>query len=299
MTDVSRSATSIPRPTAPAPLPSLDGLAPEQAQAVRELALERDRLLVLQDSLRELERSGSLDARLGVLLRGMRALGFARAAVALQDEPGQPVHVAASGAVADAESVVRRALGDTGAWVRRLEELSRFRAGASYRLDMKDPWVARELGAVGLDASEILLLPLRRRDGRLVALLLVAGTEDGPATESLARTAELLARQVVLTITEAGLADVARRRAERLQRLHDVGSALSRSLEEGEILRELARQVARVIDADGIVIARPEIDTRRVVTLVRLVGSMPSIRAPVPLGTGPIATVARSGQPVR
>ena len=266
---------------------------------MRELARERDRLLVLQDALRDLERSGSLDARLGVLLRGMRALGFARAAVALQDEPGHAVHVAASGAVPDAESVVRRALGDPGAWPRRLDELSRFRSGTSFRLDTRDAWVTRELGAVGLDASEILLLPLRRRDGRLVALLLLAGTEDGPAGESLLRTAELLGRQVVLTVTEATLADVARRRAERLQRLHDVGSALSRSLEEGEILRELARQVARVIDADGIVIARPELDTHRIVTLVRLVRSMPAVRAPVPLGGGPIATVARTGRAVR
>src|SRR5688500_10822567 len=93
MTDVSRSATSVPRPTAATPLPSLEGLAPEQARAMRELARERDRLLVLQDSLRDLEHSGSLDARLGVLLRGMRALGFARAAVALQDEPGNAVQV--------------------------------------------------------------------------------------------------------------------------------------------------------------------------------------------------------------
>jgi PAS domain S-box-containing protein len=229
----------------------------------------------------------------------MRALGFARAAVALQDEPGQTVHVAASGAVPDGENVVRRALGDPAAWSRRLDELSRFRSGASFRLDTRDAWVTRELGAVGLDASEILLLPLRRRDGRLVAVLLVAGTEDGPATESLVRTAELLGRQVVLTITESALADVARRRAERLQRLHDVGSALSRSLEEGEILRELARQVARVIDADGIVIARPELDTQRIVTLVRMVGSMPAMRPPVPLGTGPLAIVARTGRPVR
>ena len=266
---------------------------------MRELAQERDRLLVLQESLRDLERSGSLDARLGVLLRGMRALGFARAAVALQDEPGESIHIAASGAVPDAETVVRRALGDPGSWSRRLDELSRFRSGGSFRLDARDAWVARELGPVGLDASEILLLPLRRRDGRLVALLLLAGTEDGPATESLVRTAELLGRHVVLTITEATLADVARRRAERLQRLHDVGSALSRSLEEGEILRELARQVARVIEADGIVIARPELDTHRIVTLVRLVRSMPSMRAPMPLGGGPIATVARTGRPVR
>jgi PAS domain S-box-containing protein len=299
MTDVSRPATSVSRPTAPTPLPSLEGLAPEQVQALRELARERDRLLVLQDALRDLERSGSIDARLGVLLRGMRALGFARAVVALQDEPGRTVHVAASGAVPDGEGVVRRALGDPAAWARRLDELSRFRSGTSFRLDARDAWVTRELGAVGLDASEILLLPLRRRDGRLVALLLVAGTEDGPATESLVRTAELLGRHVVLTITESALADVARRRAERLQRLHDVGSALSRSLEEGEILRELARQVARVIDADGIVIARPELDTQRIVTLVRMVGSMPSMRPPVPLGTGPIATVARTGRPVR
>jgi PAS domain S-box-containing protein len=85
----------------------------------------------------------------------------------------------------------------------------------------------------------------------------------------------------------------------RLQRLHDVGSALSRSLEEGEVLRELARQVARVIDADGIVIARADFDTQRIVTLVRMIGPTPSMRAPIALGNGPIATVARTGQPLR
>ena len=299
MTDVSRSATSVSRPTAATPLPSLDGLPPEQARALRELARERDRLLVLQDALRDLERAGSIDARLGLLLRGIRALGFARAAVALQDELGPTVHVAASGTVPEIESIVRRALGDPATWSRRLEELSRFRSGASFRLDTRDAWVSRELGAIGRDASEILLVPLRRRDGRLAALLFMAGTEDGPATESLMRTAELLGRQVVLTITESALADVARQRAERLQRLHDVGSALSRSLQEGEILRELARQVARVIDADGIVIARPELDTQRIVTLVRMVGAMPTMRPPMALGTGPIAAVARTGRPVR
>src|SRR5688500_807787 len=214
MTDVSRSATSMSRPTAAAPLPSMEGLAPEQVRAMRELARERDRLLVLQDALRDLERSGSLDARLGVLLRGMRALGFARAAVALQDEPGNAVQVAASGAVADAETVVRRALGDPGAWPRRLDELARFRSGASFRLDTRDAWVTRELGAVGLDATEILLLPLRRRDGRLVALLLLAGTEDGPATESLVRTAELLGRHGGPTMCESALAVDDRPRAD-------------------------------------------------------------------------------------
>ena len=134
MTDVSRPATPVARPTTATPLPSLEGLAPDQARAIRELARERDRLLVLQDSLRELERSGSIDARLAVLLRGMRAIGFARAAVALQDEAGEAVHICASGAVPDAESVVRRALGDPAAWSRRLDELGRFRNGASFRI---------------------------------------------------------------------------------------------------------------------------------------------------------------------
>src|SRR5688500_6047317 len=138
MTDVSRSATSVSRPTAATPLPSLEGLAPEQARALRALARERDRLLVLPDVLRDLERSGTVDARLGVAWRRMRAPGFARAAVALQDEPGHTVHVAASGPVPDGESVVRRALGDPTAWSRRLYELSRFRSGASFRLDTRD-----------------------------------------------------------------------------------------------------------------------------------------------------------------
>ena len=266
---------------------------------MRELLRERDRLLVLQDTLRELERCTALDGRLAVLLRGIRGVGFARAAVALHDEIAQTVEVTASGAFPDGEAVVRRAFGDPATWNHLVDEFARFRSGASLRLDARDPWVARELAGLALDASEVLLTPLRRRDGRLVALLLAAGPDEGQLTESLARTAELLGRQVVLTITEAAMADLARRRAERLQRLHDVGSALSRSLEEAEILRELARQVARVIDADGIVIARPELDTRRVVTLVRFVGAIPSMRAPIPLGGGPIATVARAGRPVR
>lgn len=299
MTDVSRSTTRFSRASETASLPSLEGLPAESAQALRAMMLERDRLVVLQESLRELEGARSLDGRLSVLLRGLRSLGFARAAVVMQDDVSEPVCVMATGAVSDAERVVRRALGDPGTWARRLEDFDRYRQGPLYRLDPRDAWVAHELGAFVLDAREMVLVPLRRRDGRLVALVLVAGPDDGTAPDSLLRTVELLGRQVILTITDSALAEIARRRAERLQRLHDVGSALSRSLEENEILRELARQVARVIEADGIVIARPELDTRRIVTLVRTVGNVPAVRPPLPLGNGPLAQVARTGRPVR
>ncbi len=49
---------------------------------------------------------------------------------------------------------------------------------------------------------------------------------------------------------------LAERRADRLQRLQEVSATLSRSLDRDDIERELARQVARAIACDGVVVAR-------------------------------------------
>lgn len=53
------------------------------------------------------------------------------------------------------------------------------------------------------------------------------------------------------------LVALAERRAERLQRLHEVSAVLSRSLDRDDIERELARQVARIIPCDGVLVVRP------------------------------------------
>jgi hypothetical protein len=52
------------------------------------------------------------------------------------------------------------------------------------------------------------------------------------------------------------LVALAEHRAERLQRLQEVGAALSRSLDRDDVERELARHVARMIACTGVVVAR-------------------------------------------
>ena len=53
------------------------------------------------------------------------------------------------------------------------------------------------------------------------------------------------------------LVTVAERRAERVQRLHEASTALLRTLDHDELEREVARQLMRLVPADGVVVARP------------------------------------------
>ena len=92
---------------------------------------------------------------------------------------------------------------------------------------------------------------------------------------------------------------VADRRAERLQRLQEGGAALARSLDEREIIRELARQSVRATNADSVVIAIPDLEEQTLVTRFRVVRGTERPRAPMELGAGVIAEVARTGKPVR
>lgn len=53
------------------------------------------------------------------------------------------------------------------------------------------------------------------------------------------------------------LVTVAERRAERVQRLHEASSSLLRTLDREELELEVARQLLRLVPADGVVLARP------------------------------------------
>ena len=64
-------------------------------------------------------------------------------------------------------------------------------------------------------------------------------------------------------------------------------------------MRELAKQVSRVVPADGIVVAHPDLESGVVRTALRLVRGLSRPRADQPLGAGPLAEAARSGETVR
>jgi PAS domain S-box-containing protein len=293
--------------------PPYTSAPPEHADELAQLVRERDSLRVLHEALLEVEHAAGLEARLRVLVEAVRRLGFGRAVIVLRDA-GMNARLVVSAGVADGDEATLYAEPVRGTvWRRRLRMLERFRVSQSYYLEARDPWVIAEFGAAAAvapltapggpaawDARDLLLVPLFGPDATVVATLAVDDPADHrrPA-ESLVRTVELFGRQVVHHIEQARLLELAERRAERLQRLHEVGTTLARSLDEGEILRELARQMGRVVAVDGVVIAHPDLDAGTVRTAIRRVRGVDLPAGTVPLGRGVIAEVARTGRAVR
>jgi PAS domain S-box-containing protein len=305
------------RPATPlAPLtPDVDalarGLSAEHAAALRELARERDHLVLLHEALVEVERAGSLEARLRIIVAAIRKTGFRRVAITLRDGELEPTMLVTAGLTAEEDAELRRHAAPGLVWQRRLGSLERFRVSQSYYLDARDEWIAREFhGSLpsrlepGDDPSwsphDSLLVPLRARDGRILATVVLDDPEDR-RRPSLARVraVELFGQQVAWCIEQASLVELAHRRAERLQRLEQIGRLLARSLDEDEIERELVRQIQRLLPADGIVVAHPDLDAGLLRTSLRFVRGSESPRPAMPLGGGPIAEVARTGRPIR
>ena len=290
----------------------LVGLSPELAEAIANLARERDHLVLLHEALLEIERAPSLEARLRVVVSAIRQIGFGRVVVVvLGDGDQQPRTLVSAGYAPDEERELLGRLAPTDVWRRRMPELERFRVSGSYYVDGRDPWVVAELTdriPSGLPAgddpdwspADLLIVPLRGSDGRIVASLFLDDPDDRRRpTLTRVRTVELFGQQVANLVEQALLVDLAQRRAERLQRLQEVGTALARSLDERAICHEIARQVARVVAADGILLLQPDLELGETRTLLRLVNGQETPRAPVPLAAGIVADVARSGRPSR
>ena len=282
-----------------------------EAEVVARLARERDHLFLLQEALVEVERASTLHARLRVFVEAIRQIGFDRVVISLRDESLDPTLVVTAGLSAQQERTLRAVPSSGTDWRRRLPLMERFRVSESYYLDARDEWVAREFQG-GVESAleqgddpdwnphDTLVVPLRGRTGSLLALLAL----DDPAdrrrpTLTRVRTVELFGQQVAYAIEQASLVELAERRASRLQRLQEVGAMLTRSLDEGEIVREIARQVARVVQTDGIVIAHPDLEAGTTTTALRLVGGLERPRLASALEGGAIAEVARRGAPVR
>ncbi|NUO63780.1 MAG: PAS domain S-box protein [Gemmatimonadaceae bacterium] len=312
------SAASLPPARPPAPLVAPvgpDGTAAsargEPAEAMREVARDRDHLFLLHEALVDAERAASLEARLEVVVNAIRKIGFGRVLLSLRDVELNQTKLVSAGLAPEDVSELRDRPASGIVWKRRLTSLERFRVSQSYYLDASDEWIAREFHGglpsrlapsddVQWNPRDALLVPLKGSDGRIIATLVL----DDPAdrhrpTLARVRTVELFGQQVAYMIEQAELIEIARRRADRLARLHEVGVMLARSLDEDDIVAELARQIGRVMPCDGIVIASPDVEENFVTTLFRSVRGVRRARAPQPLGHGPIGEVARTGRSVR
>lgn len=321
MTDLppsSGSSSSAPpaRPTVPLVAPvGPDGTAAsargEPAEAVRELSRDRDHLFLLHEALVEAEQQTTLEARLDVIVNAIRKIGFGRVAITLRNENLDQTKLVCVGLTPEDARELRDRPAPGVVWKRRLASLERFRVSQSFYLDASDEWIAREFHG-GLSSRlepsvdpqwnprDALLVPLKGSDGRIIATLVLDDpTDRHRPTLARVRTVELFGQQVAYMIEQAELVEIARRRADRLARLHEVGVMLARSLNEDDIVHELARQIGRVVPCDGIVIAAPDVEENFVTTLFRSVRGIRRARNPAPLGHGPIGEVARTGRAVR
>ncbi len=252
------------------------------AEMVAQLVRERDNLFVLHEAVIRAEQAGSLETQLRVFVEAIRRVGFGRVTLSVRDAALEPTMIVSAGLTPDEELELRGRRATGAAWRRRLPQLEPFRVGQSFYLDARDPWVRREFAggvASAFEPSEdpdwtpqdALLVPLYGGAGDLIALLTLDEPPDRrrpPLTR--VRTVELFAQQVANCIERGRLAALAQERAARLQRLQEAGAAMARLLDEREVFNELARQAARLVAADDVLVAEPGADSEPPRAVVRL-----------------------------
>jgi GAF domain-containing protein len=262
------------------------------------------------DVLTAVDRAASPSESLHLVANTLHAWGFGRVMVVLRDAALAPREIAIAGErdprfAPDALQALPGVV-----WRQRLPLLPPFARDGLFYLPGHDTWVAREFWAQAAAP--------RTPDGVWGPLDLLVGLVPGPGGDVLGtalmaeadpllrpdreRPSEIhaLLRHFGLCLTNARLTALADRRASRLQRLQEASTALARSLDADEIVRELARQAARATDADGAVVIEPDLESAVLRTRTRVLhGTVRSGEPDRPMGDGVIADVARAGRAIR
>ncbi len=268
------------------------------------------RSVTLSDSLDAIDRAEAGAARARAAADELEALGFDRVVITLRDASLNVTATVSIGNVEHPQSQRHALQPLPGAvWRRRLPQLERFRVGDLFFLDGADSWVAREF--FGLEAeskadgemwlqTDLLLGLLRGNAGETIGIVKLTSPRSGMRPDAeLLRDISVLLRHLAARLAYDALQRLALQRAERLQRLQEAGAALARSLDEQEIVRELARHAARVSRADGVAVVFPDLDRDVLTTGICQIRGVEYPREPTRVGDGIIAEVARSGVPVR
>ncbi len=264
----------------------------------------------LISALDAVDRASSPFARLRVVADTLHRWGFGRVMLVLRDASMAPMQIAVAGR-RDTESAPDALQALPGViWRQRIPLLAPFAREGWFLLPGSDRWVAREFWASSADSRrvpgewgplDLIVALIRGADGDTLGTLMLAESDPvlRPDRERALEVFALL-RHLGGRLSHDTLYALAQRRAERLQRLQEAGAALARSLDEREIVRELARQVARATDPDGVVVMEPDLAEGTCRTLVRFVGAGERPAGPAQLlMDGVIADVARNGRAVR
>ena len=236
-------------------------------------AAERDFVLAMQEAMLASSAAASLDESLQLLAGALREQGYARVALVAHHRKRSAAVVVALDADAAASDRLR-------------DDIAAHVAGHA----------ASTVNGAPVAGFTIVQAPsLGEASPGAIWLATDAAAAPAGATP---RALSLLARQYAALVEQASLMAVAERAAARLQRLQDVGSGLARSLDEVEICREVARQVARIVPADGVLIVQPDLERGETRTLLRVLHGVEVAREPVPLAGGVVGEVARTARAV-
>lgn len=255
-------------------------------------------------ALEALDAVNTPEARARVVAAQLHELGFPQVVITLRDAALHPTLVVTAGVAGEGALAASLQPLAPAVWRRFLPQLERFRVGDVHWMARQDPWVAREFFGGQGDAPEealgahsgLVVGLLRGGDWTLLGTVkMVAAGPDAPHPEQL-RVAGSLVRHLGARLGHDALQALADRRQARLQRLQEAGASLPRSLDEGEILRDLVRHVQRAIPADGVAVFAPDLGTGTLGTLLRVVQGVERPLAERPLPEGIVAEVARTGQ---
>lgn len=262
----------------------------------------------LADAFDAVDRADSPAARVAAAAEALAAYAFDGVVITLRDAALSPILEVTAGALHDGGETLQSLPGVV--WRRRLPGLERFRSGNVFMVDGTDAWAAREFFGVaprarvdGADSwidTDLLVVLVRGAEDELLGIAELTAPRDArQPTETCRREIGGLMRHLGARLAYDNLRAVAERRAERLQRLQEAGAALARSLDEQEIIHELARQTLRATRAEGVVIANPNLQAQTLTTHLRVFRGVERAGGVEPLGDGVIAEVARTGRPVR
>lgn len=264
-------------------------------------------LSVVLDAIDQAATSGERVQQAAVHLH---ALGFDRVLITVFDaarQAGRVVGVGASDEVSASGLPLKPLPGVV--WRRLLPHLDRFQVGDLYQLDGRDPWVAREFfgcepapagAAPGWLPTDLLIGVMRGPRREILGTVKLGSPRDGHAPEQArCEIIGAIVRHLGARLAHDALEQLARQRQERLQLLQEAGASMTRSLDEQVIVRELVRQVQRIVTADGAAILIPDLATQQLITVHHVVRGAEQLRPPVPLGEGLLAEVARTAESVR
>ncbi len=115
-------------------------------------------------------------------------------------------------------------------------------------LHARAPVTRRERGAGGLPEA-VLAVPLHARDQPVGVALVGGGSPDRVFTPGELSRATAIASQLAVAVDNARLYSEARRRAEQLGLMHEVGRSLVATLDIRQVLARGVQNIARIVDA--------------------------------------------------